>query len=180
MMVREHDEVEAAPVRYCARHPAVETVVSCGRCDQPICPRCMIFTPVGARCPSCAQLRRLSQYALTPRVYARVVLGALLLALGIGFLLSVVPGVGFLGGIVVGYLIGTGLRRVSGYKQGREMEIIAGITVVLTVLAGNLFSLLRYGSHVDAALRVVFSAQFLGADAFGIVIGIYIAVQRLR
>ena len=60
------------------------------------------------------------------------------------------------------------------------MEIIAGITVVLTVLAGNLFSLLRYGLHVDAALRVVFSAQFLGADALGFVIGIYIAVQRLR
>ena len=179
-MIGEHDEAESESVRYCARHPAVETVVSCGRCDQPICPRCMIFTPVGARCPSCAQLRRLPQYVLTPRAYARVALGALLLALGVGFLLSIVPGVGFLGGIVVGYLVGTGLRRVSGYKQGRAMETIAGVTVVLTVLAGNLFSLLRYGSHVDAALRGVFSAQFLGVDAIGIVIGIYIAVQRLR
>jgi len=180
MMVREQEDMEAEQVCYCARHPTVETVVSCGRCDQPICPRCMIFMPVGARCPSCAQLRRLPQYVLTPRVYARVVPGALLLALGIGFLLSFAPGVGFLGGIVAGYLVGTGLRRVSGYKQGREMEVIAGATVVLTVLAGNLFGLLRYGSHIDAALRVVFSAQFLGVDAIGIVIGIYIAVQRLR
>jgi len=166
--------------RYCARHPTVETVVSCGRCDQPVCPRCMIFTPVGVRCSSCAQVRRLPQYVLTPRVYARVIPGALLLALGIGFALSFVPGLGFLGGIAVGFLVGTGLRRVSGYKQGREMEVIAAATVVLSVLASNLFYTLRFGVRLGDALHTVLSAQSLGFNALGILAGVYIAVQRLR
>jgi hypothetical protein len=181
LVIGEREGTGAEGVRRCARHPSVETVVSCGRCDRPVCPRCMIFTPVGVRCPSCAQLRRLPQYVLTPRIYARVIPGALLLALGIGFLLSFAyPGLGFLGGIVVGYLVGTGLRRVSGYKQGREMEIVAGATVVLTVLASSMFYVVRAGGRLDAALRFAVSGQSLGVNVLGIVAGVYIAVQRLR
>ena len=39
----------------CARHPSVETTLRCGRCETPICPRCLVHTPVGARCPDCGQ-----------------------------------------------------------------------------------------------------------------------------
>src|SRR5215813_4416966 len=42
----------------CARHPNTETVLRCGRCETPICARCQIQTPVGARCPTCAQVKR--------------------------------------------------------------------------------------------------------------------------
>lgn len=41
-------------VMYCARHPTTETMLRCGRCDTPICPRCMIHSGVGIRCPDCA------------------------------------------------------------------------------------------------------------------------------
>ncbi|HEX2914551.1 MAG TPA: B-box zinc finger protein [Chloroflexia bacterium] len=41
-------------VVYCARHPEVETGLRCGRCDTPICPRCMVHADVGIRCPDCA------------------------------------------------------------------------------------------------------------------------------
>lgn len=41
-------------VTYCARHPQVETMLRCGRCDTPICPRCMVHSGVGIRCPDCA------------------------------------------------------------------------------------------------------------------------------
>ena len=45
----------AEPVAtYCARHPSVETMLRCGRCDTPICPRCMVHSGVGIRCPDCA------------------------------------------------------------------------------------------------------------------------------
>jgi hypothetical protein len=43
-------------VRYCARSPDVETDLRCGRCDVPICPSCLIQTPVGIRCPDCAEV----------------------------------------------------------------------------------------------------------------------------
>jgi membrane associated rhomboid family serine protease len=38
-------------MRRCYRHPDRETAVSCSECDRPICPDCMVFAPVGIRCP---------------------------------------------------------------------------------------------------------------------------------
>ncbi|WJW66975.1 hypothetical protein OZ401_000221 [Candidatus Chlorohelix allophototropha] len=40
---------------FCKRHPTIETGLKCGRCGTPICPRCMVYTPVGVRCPDCAR-----------------------------------------------------------------------------------------------------------------------------
>jgi membrane associated rhomboid family serine protease len=36
---------------YCYRHPDRETRVTCSECGRPICPDCMVFAPVGIRCP---------------------------------------------------------------------------------------------------------------------------------
>ncbi|MGI9020633.1 MAG: rhomboid family intramembrane serine protease [Solirubrobacterales bacterium] len=48
----------------CYRHPARDVNVACSRCARPICPDCMISTPVGMRCPECAsdrtQVRRVA------------------------------------------------------------------------------------------------------------------------
>ncbi len=41
----------------CYRHPRRETGVSCSNCGNPICPDCMTPTPVGMRCPDCANQR---------------------------------------------------------------------------------------------------------------------------
>ena len=41
----------------CYRHPNRETAVSCSSCGRPICPDCMTPTPVGMRCPECANQR---------------------------------------------------------------------------------------------------------------------------
>jgi membrane associated rhomboid family serine protease len=41
----------------CYRHPSRETGVSCSNCARPICPECMTATPVGMRCPECANQR---------------------------------------------------------------------------------------------------------------------------
>ena len=35
----------------CYRHPDRETGVSCSECGRGICPDCMVFAPVGIRCP---------------------------------------------------------------------------------------------------------------------------------
>ena len=46
----------------CSKHNE-ETSVTCGRCETPVCPRCMVHTDVGVRCKTCApvQARPLSQ-----------------------------------------------------------------------------------------------------------------------
>ena len=38
----------------CQRHPSVETALSCGRCETPICPHCLVHSDVGIRCRKCA------------------------------------------------------------------------------------------------------------------------------
>jgi Domain of unknown function (DUF4352) len=45
---------------YCAKHPNVETVVSCGRCGTPVCPKCMVHAEVGVRCRQCSPPSRMS------------------------------------------------------------------------------------------------------------------------
>ncbi len=66
----------------CYRHPSRETGVSCSNCGRPICPDCMTTTPVGMRCPECAQQRtkvvRLRETASIPRVtYALIVINVI-------------------------------------------------------------------------------------------------------
>jgi hypothetical protein len=62
------------------------------------------------------------------------------------------------------------------------MELIAAATVVLSVLSGNVFSIVRYAglAHLGQAIQVALSVQSLTFSALGIAIGIYIAIQRLR
>ena len=42
---------------YCTRHQKEITRVRCGRCETPICPRCMVYSPAGVRCRDCARNR---------------------------------------------------------------------------------------------------------------------------
>ncbi len=42
----------------CARHPSVETGLKCASCGTPICPSCLVQTPVGMKCKSCASHKR--------------------------------------------------------------------------------------------------------------------------
>ena len=178
-------EAEVVETRPCANHPQVQTVVSCGRCDKPLCPRCMIYTPVGVRCRDCAQLRRLPQYTLTPRVYARVLPTAAALALTCGFLLSFVPRLNLLAGIVIGLVIGflvsDVLGRVSGYKQGRVMQVIAGATVIVSILSSNVFLVVRVlgVDHLSDAISSGLAPPAVASSIPGILVGMYLAVRRL-
>lgn len=45
---------ETTEQQVCYRHKGVETAVTCSECGRPICPDCMVFGPVGIRCPECA------------------------------------------------------------------------------------------------------------------------------
>lgn len=138
---------------YCQRHPTVESVLRCGRCDAFICPRCLVFTPAGTRCPDCAQLRRPPMYELSATHYLRATGAALVMAVVFGvagaFLVPVAAGGFFmltlavLGGSALGGLVAEVLQRATGYKRGPVMQAAAVSTLVLAdvirlVLAGGL------------------------------------------
>src|SRR5262245_42120058 len=86
-VVSDTESDDAGPL-YCYRHPKSETYVRCGRCDQPICPKCAVQGPVGFRCRQCGLVKSATISSFTPQQ----------LALGLVIPLG--------GGAVIGYLGG--------------------------------------------------------------------------
>lgn len=156
----------------CALHPEVETGLRCGKCGQPICPRCLVHTPVGARCRSCAQLRRLPIYQVSFPYYLRAVgagLGVALLGGGAWALLRVMAPFFYLYFILalgMGYATGELISRAVNRKRGLGLQVIAGAAMFLSFLVSSLLL------NIDI-LR----------DPFGLLalaLGIVMAVSRLR
>lgn len=132
---------------YCYRHPKSETYVRCGRCDQPICPKCAVQGPVGFRCRQCGLVKSATLSSFTPQQ----------LALGIGVAVGGGTIVGFLGGQVgfysifiaffAGGLIAEAFVRMVGLKRGPLMR-------------GMLYGGLAAGFALGAALQVM---TFMGS-----------------
>jgi membrane associated rhomboid family serine protease len=59
----------------CYRHPDRETGVSCSECGRGICPDCMVFAPVGIRCPDHAA-SGVKRSPVSPRQAGRQLLGS--------------------------------------------------------------------------------------------------------
>jgi hypothetical protein len=127
----------------CARHPNVETELSCGRCETPICPRCAVFTVVGARCPACAPARKLPQFEIGPLYLLRGGAAALAAGAGLGAVWGVLlPGrMGFFGlllGALLGYLIAEAVGAATNRKSGTPLQVVAAGGVIAAYLVHNL------------------------------------------
>jgi hypothetical protein len=159
-------------VIYCRRHPNVETGLSCGRCDTPICPKCAVFTDVGARCPDCAPQRKLPQMELNALWLLRAIGSAAVVGLisgGLwGFLIPSTAGFFALAiGAGIGYCVGESVSWATNRKAGTTLQVIAGLGVVLAYLAHNV---------VDDGL--IPDDEFW--DLLAVAVGIVIAAGRLR
>jgi hypothetical protein len=149
----------AEPVVFCARHPEVETALECGRCGTPICPRCMIHTPGGIRCPDCAQMRRPPMYELAPLDYAKAIGVGVALAVVLGFVGALLFPVRSFGGLflllalfvgsAVGGLVAEAIHRATGGKRGVAMQVIGAGTLVGALLVR--MALPGAGFEVDLA-----------------------------
>ncbi|MFE9205457.1 rhomboid family intramembrane serine protease [Micromonospora sp. NPDC007230] len=71
----------------CYRHPKRETLLSCTRCERPICPDCLREAPVGHRCPECVRDEnrtvRQARTVFGGRVAARPVVTYVLIGLNV-------------------------------------------------------------------------------------------------
>lgn len=158
----------------CARHPDVETDLRCGKCLQPICPKCMVQTPVGARCPKCAALKKLPVYEISTVFYIRAVAAGLATAAVVGAIWPFVPLGGFFLffiALVVGYVIGEAVSLAANRKRGTGLQIIAGISVFVSYAVRSL---------IEAPPQ---SFLHTFADVYGLialVLGIIVAVGLLR
>ncbi len=167
----------------CATHPKVETNLKCGKCGKPICPRCMVQTSVGARCPDCAKLYKLPTYRVSTRYYLRAVGTALGMAVVSGVIWGVVSSflpfffLNLLLGPAVGYAIGEVVGLAVNRKRGRGLAAVAGTAVAISYLV-SIFTLWGFPFGL---LNMIFAGLFnviLGLVT--VALGVFVAVTRLR
>lgn len=120
----------------CSYHPDVETGLTCTECGKPICPREMIQTPVGYKCPEHARPKKGQYTYVKPKQLLMAVLAGLGTGVGGGVLLGMF-GVGFfLVGLLWGSLVAASVRKASGGHQGVEVGVVAGVSIGLGGLLG--------------------------------------------
>jgi B-box zinc finger len=171
----------------CARHPNTETVLRCGRCDTPICPRCLVGTPVGARCPSCAGVKRFSML-LKPKELARAVAYGVGLSAAGTVLLSLIPLLGFLGPLiyymVVGFLVGHVVSIGANRKRVRELGPIAVACLFVGYAVGTVINILvRFQGRIGLGPEVILTplTQLLNVQLLiGLLVGALLAWMRVR
>jgi hypothetical protein len=156
----------------CSLHPDVETNLRCGKCEKLICPRCMVQTPVGARCKECARVYKIPTYTVSKSYYLRAAFAAVGIALACGilwsFLYSLIPYFFFFNiflGAVVGYACAEIIGLATNRKRGIGLTIVASGAVVLSYLVG---------------LIVPWGFIFSYYDILGIAAGIFVAATRIR
>jgi len=153
----------------CPRNPGVETALRCSRCETPICPKCLIQSPVGARCKDCAHMTRSPVYTLSPvhilRAAAAAVVGGLVM--GIIWVVVLRPLTYGIFSIFIGAGLGWVFTRAMELATGRKRGplvmgfAMGGIALAWATLALLDFDMARFGLLAAA-------------------IGMYLAYQNLR
>jgi hypothetical protein len=159
----------AAQVTRCARDPEVETALRCSRCDTPICPRCLVHSPVGARCRDCARIAKSPVYTLQTAQYLQAAAAAGIggVLMGLAWWLILLPFTFGFFSIFVGVGLGYGFTRLMEFATGRKRgKVVAGFAMAgigiawLTLVVFVDFNVARYGL-VAVAIGLWFSYQNL-------------------
>ncbi len=154
----------------CARDPGVETALRCSRCETPICPRCLVQTPVGARCRDCARVARSPIYVLSRGHMLRAGVAALVggVVMGLAWGLILLPFTFGIFGIFVGAALGYGFTRVMNFATGLKR----GPAVVGFAIAGIVIAW--------AMLLLFLPVRIALYGLVAVAIGAYFAYQNLR
>lgn len=132
-------DTSAGAALHCATHPSVETYLRCAQCGKPICLRCLVMTPVGAKCVACARPRRLPTFQISPINVLVGLLTSIGIALALGgvgsLLLRRVPLFVMLFPFLAGMAIGECVSVVVNRKRHLIFRVIVGLGVVVSYLA---------------------------------------------
>jgi hypothetical protein len=167
---------------FCYRHPARQTFITCGRCDQPICTGCAMQGPVGMRCRACGTPPRDPLTALGPAQLGAGIAAALgagtlagLVGLQIGFFFSLCIGP------IIGGLIGEAVLRATGYKRGPVMRLLVVGGIIGGVLLAGLIQYVVQFREVGGYIGLdgYLTAVSLGAIVY-ILAALFGAFARLR
>lgn len=131
--------MEAEKTTTCARHPGVETNLRCASCGTPICPRCMVTTPVGMKCRQCGT--GVNSVLYQPSVLQMVLAGLVGAAAGavagwaVEFSASYFT---ILLAIIYGGFVGQMILNACGRKRGLRVEVPAALGMILGAFGGRM------------------------------------------
>jgi hypothetical protein len=134
----------------------------------------MVQTPVGARCPKCAALKKLPVYEISTIFYIRAIAAGLATAVVLGAIWPFIPLGGFFLffiALVIGYVIGEAVSLAVNRKRGPGLQIIVGISVVVSYVVRSL---------IEASDLGLFNAFVTVYGLIALILGIIVAVGLLR
>jgi membrane associated rhomboid family serine protease len=159
----------------CYRHPDRETGVSCSECGRGICPDCMVFAPVGIRCPDHAGRQKVVRGIprRTPAQLARAggsdVVTRALIAINVAvYLVTLAAGASVNG--VGGRVYEEGVLYGPYVADGEWWRLVTSTFMHYGPfhLAVNMYSLWLLGSALESALgRVRYIALYLVSGLAG-------------
>lgn len=164
----------------CTRHPGTETVLRCGRCETPICPRCMVETPVGARCPTCAGVKRFGLLVKPAELAPAIAFGIGVGAVGTA-IYTFVP---FLGPLIsfaiVGFGVGQAVSIGVNRKRARELAPIAVACLLVGYEIGLVARFATESAFGPELLLLPILALRQGLLTVGLLVGALLAWMRVR
>jgi hypothetical protein len=163
----------------CATHPEVETELACSRCGKAICPRCLVHTPVGARCKDCANVRRVPTYNISTATMVRGIGAAVASGVGVGIAwwlfnyLTYFFLFGLFAGLAVGYAVSAAVSAATDRRAGMPLQLAAAGGVVLAYAV-------RIGLLIGVEGWDLRDLRFDAAGLIAAAIGVFFAVNRMR
>ena len=162
---------------YCVNHPSVETLVTCSACGDPICPDCMVQTPVAAKCSRCAKVPKSALVRLKPDRLALTIISGLVAAVIGGYLFGVIVSAISFFAVIIAFGLGAGVgeavSRASGRFRGTQVAAWAAACAALGIVFP--FFLRAYGLHgltaptIDYVIAVggIWKLFWMAAAAYG-------------
>ena len=136
-----------------------------------ICPRCLVQTPVGARCPDCAAERKNPVFDPSAGETGKAVAAAAITAIAVAVLawglLIAVPGfvgryVYILAPAAAGWIIGSVTYRASGFKRNLKLQVVSGTATLLSFMVMSFLM----GASIPGFI--------------GLAVGVYYAMGRVK
>jgi hypothetical protein len=152
---------------YCVNHLTVETHLRCNRCDQYICTKCAVRTPVGYRCRTCIRGQQQVFETATPRDLVIAPLAVFFAGLVIAGILGVIGFWTGLGNFFYSYLILPVLSgavanvlqqlssRLTERRRSRNLTILLTVVVAFSALPALLLGLIGGGIYI-LTLTIIF------------------------